>query len=176
MKNKSNTPKGSLRRPELQIPTNYSGMVYNIVNQNNTPVEITPTDVDGLLEMEGTLAIFKEFKYKGLPLEVAQAISFRNICYGLCEGSYLEAIALHIGHYDDKAKQIDCANGIVLNAYIGSINKWDNRYNGLTADEAVQRILQENNYNVLTPEEVLKLKIKKQEAKLQEYKEMLNNL
>jgi len=168
--------KGELRNPEQQQPTNYSGMVYNVLNQNGTIVEITPTDIDGLLEMEGRLAIFKEFKYNDSPLEVAQSISFKNICDGLVEGTYLEAVALHIGHYDGEAEQIDCAKGIVLNTYIGGLNKWSNKYNGLTADEAVQRILRESNYNTLTDKEVIELKIERQKARLIELKKMLDNV
>ena len=173
---KTEHKKGSLEHPELQQPTNYSGMVYSVVNKNGTIVEITPTDIDGLIEMERRLAIFKEYKYNGIPLKPAQAISFPNLCDGLCSGFYEEAITLHIGHYDGDAEQIDCGEGIVLNTYIGSINDWSDRFNGLTASEVVRTILQESKYKVLTDKEILEREIKKQKAKLAEFQDMLNNL
>jgi len=146
--------KGQLRNPELQQPTNYSGMVYQVKNSNNTIIEITPTDVDGLLELEGKLAVFKEYKYKGLKLETSQHISFSNLCSGLVAGTYNQAITLHIGHYDGDAEQIDCGKGIVIDAYIGTLNAWSPRFNGLTADEATRIILAENGYTPLTPTEI----------------------
>lgn len=164
--------KGELRNPSLQQPTNYSGMVYQVKNSNNKIIEITPTDVDGLIELEGKLAIFYEYKFAGLPLEVAQHISFSSICKGLVAGTYNQAITLHIGHYDSKAKQIDCGKGVVIDAYIGSKNKWSPRFNGLTADEATRIILQENNYTPLTQSQ-----LKNEETKrYRELQSMLDNL
>ena len=163
---------GELRNPELQQPTNYSGMVYYIKNKNGNIIQIYPSDVDGMIEMEGKLAIFKEYKYEGLPLEKSQHISFSNICSGLVAGTYKEAITLHIGHYDSDAKQIDCGKGIVLDAYIGTKNEWNPRFNGLTADEAVRIILAENGYIPLTPSY-----LKNEERRLHnERMEMIKNL
>jgi len=163
---------GELRRPELQQPTNYSGMVNHIKNKNGKIIQIYPTDIDGMIELEGKLAIFMEYKYEGLPLEISQHISFSNICYGLVAGTYKEAITLHIGHYDGEAEQIDCGKAIVLDAYIGTKNEWNPRFNGLTASEVVRIILTENGYEPLSPSY-----LKNEERRLHnERMEMLKNL
>ncbi len=74
---------------------------------------ITPTDIDGLIEYKDKLFIFFELKCSGVDLPYGQALAIQRICDSLNKPS----IAFVANHDTPLDQDIDTANAIVCSYY-----------------------------------------------------------
>lgn len=85
----------------------YSGLRYN---------NITPTDVDGMIEYKGKAFIFYEFKYGDAPMPRGQMIALTRIVDAIQKGGTPAALIL-CNHSNPFTEDIDAANAIVRSIY-----------------------------------------------------------
>lgn len=103
-----NTERGKIRNRDAgkQI-IDYSGLRYN---------NITPTDIDGLIEFKGKAFIFYEFKYGGAPMPLGQKIALTRLVDAIQKGGTPAALIL-CSHNNPASEDIDAANAIAKSIY-----------------------------------------------------------
>lgn len=74
---------------------------------------ITPTDIDGLIEYKDRLFIFFELKMSGVDLPYGQALAIQRICDSLKK----PAIAFVANHNTPIGQDIDTASAVVCQYY-----------------------------------------------------------
>ena len=77
---------------------------------------ITPTDVDGLFEINDRIFVFFEFKYKGGRLPYGQRLAFQRIA-NVLDDSGRHVIIFYCEHEVEAPDDIIAANAIVKQVY-----------------------------------------------------------
>lgn len=96
--------RGRIRNPERAAQLrDFSELRYG---------NITPTDVDGLLEFSDKLYVFLEFKLGSAAMDYGQRLCFQRICDALAIAEKI-AIAIVAEHDTPIGQQIDCAQAKV---------------------------------------------------------------
>ena len=100
--------RGKIRnRDARQQIIDYSGLRYN---------NITPTDIDGLIEYKGKAFIFYEFKYGDAPMPLGQKIALTRVVDAIQKGG-TPAILILCSHNHQASEDIDAANATVRAIY-----------------------------------------------------------
>lgn len=102
------TERGKIRnRDARQQIIDYSGLRYN---------NITPTDVDGMIEYKGKAFIFYEFKFGDAPMPLGQKIALTRVVDAIQKGG-TPAILILGSHNNQATEDIDATNAIVRSIY-----------------------------------------------------------
>lgn len=108
---------------------NFGGLRYG---------NITPTDIDGVIEYHDTHIVFFEFKYGEAPLPYGQRVALERIVNN-CANAGKQAILCVCRHNTPQGQQIDAANTPVSDVYVGG----SNGFTGQWIDEQFGRTLKE---------------------------------
>jgi len=92
---------------------------------------ITPTDIDGLIEYKDSLFIFFELKMSGVDLPYGQALAIQRLCDSLNK----PAIAFVANHDHQIGEDIDTANAVVCRYYWHG--KWYESTGNITLKTAI---------------------------------------
>jgi len=102
--------RGKIRNRRLASQQkDYSGLRYG---------KITPMDIDGVVEFSDRLFIFLEYKGVGAPLAYGQRLCMQRII-GAIRQTGREAVAIVAEHAEPAEEDVDCANAIVREYYMG---------------------------------------------------------
>lgn len=103
-----NTERGKIRNRDAgkQI-IDYSGLRFN---------NITPTDIDGMIEYKGKAFIFYEFKFGDAPMPLGQKIALTRMVDAIQRGG-TPAILILGSHNNPASEDIDAANATVKGIY-----------------------------------------------------------
>lgn len=85
----------------------YSGLRYN---------NITPTDIDGMIEYKGKAFIFYEFKYGDAPMPLGQKIALTRMVDAIQKGG-TPAMLILGSHNNPASEDVDAANAVVRAVY-----------------------------------------------------------
>lgn len=120
------------RERSLQVK-DYSGLRY----QN-----ITPSDVDGMIEFRGRLYVLLEYKASGYsPIPRGQRYALASFTDALAHKPGAKAIAIIAQHDTPPGREIDCASAEVLE--IRYQGKWHFPEETLSVRELINRMLEE---------------------------------
>lgn len=86
----------------------FSGLVF----ERN----ISPTDIDGLLDFGNEIFVFIELKCKGGGMTYGQQLAFTRLVDNM-EKAGKEAVLIVASHNTDKNEEIDCKNALVTTRY-----------------------------------------------------------
>jgi hypothetical protein len=118
--------RGRIRNPERAAQLrDFSALRYG---------NITPTDVDGLLEFSDKLYVFLEFKLGSAAMDYGQRLCFQRLCDALAIAEKI-AIAIVAEHDTPIGKQIDCAQSAVRCYYMDG--QWHSVGNDLTVIDMI---------------------------------------
>jgi hypothetical protein len=84
-------------------PKDYSGLCYG---------NITPSDLDGILEFKNKLFIFIEYKANGAPIQEGQKLCLARLANAI-QSQKITAVSIIADHYGHIGEDIDCANAEV---------------------------------------------------------------
>jgi hypothetical protein len=103
-----NTERGKIRNRDAgkQI-IDYSGLRYN---------NITPTDIDGLIEYKGKAFIFYEFKFNNAPMPLGQRIALTRLVDAIQKGG-TPAMLILCSHNNPASEDIDAAHATAKAIY-----------------------------------------------------------
>lgn len=118
--------RGRIRNPERAAQLrDFSALRYG---------NITPTDVDGLLEFSDKLYVFLEFKLGGAPMDYGQRLCFERVCDALATAEKI-FVAIVAEHDTPIGQQIDCAQAKVRSYY--QDGQWNAMYGDLTVIDMI---------------------------------------
>jgi len=95
---------------------------------------ITPTDIDGLIEFKDKLYVFLELKLRGVDIKLGQQLCFERLCNDLSVAGKV-AIAIIAEHNTPVDQQIPCADAKVRKCY--KDGDWVTPDNPITVGELV---------------------------------------
>lgn len=122
----NNGTRGRIRNPERAAQLkDFSGLRYG---------NITPTDVDGLIEFSDKLYILLELKLGSASMDYGQRLCFERLCNALLAADKT-AIAIVAEHNTPIGQQIACADAIVRTYYRDA--KWSEPYSPIKVVDLV---------------------------------------
>lgn len=108
--NYTNENRGKIQNEEYaRRIIDFSGMRYG---------NITPTDIDGVIEYHDTHVVFFEFKYDNAPIPDGQRLALERLVNNCTTAGKL-AILCVCRHRTPEGRHIDAAQSLVSDVYIG---------------------------------------------------------
>ena len=101
---------------------------------------ITPTDIDGLIEFHGKYWIWIELKHGDAEIPFGQRLAFERLADNLEKVGKPTIFIISSHEQDDPEKDIDCANSIVRE--YRSRNVWHTPQKQITTIELIKKFLE----------------------------------
>jgi hypothetical protein len=98
---------------------------------------ITPTDIDGVLDFNGRLFIFLEFKHGDAPLPFGQRLALQRLCDGLIRPHIQAAVIL--ARHDDPVDREVMASKAIVSEYRW-FRRWRKPQHQITVLQAIEKI------------------------------------
>jgi len=98
---------------------------------------ITPSDIDGVIDFGGNAFVFLEGKLIGAPAQIGQDILFKNLCDSIVK-SGLQAIVIYYHHNEPPDKIINVSECDVFKKY------WNGEFSDvkfITVSEAIEVVI-----------------------------------
>ena len=101
--------------------------------------DITPTDIDGVIEYKNTAYIIYEFKYGKAKVPYGQYLCLKRLCDDLDKANKLAVLLICEHNFESYAQDVVAANAIVRELYFKG--KTYMKYTGKTVKEMTELII-----------------------------------
>lgn len=130
MVGRAETPRGAIRNPsQIARIRDFTGLRWG---------NITPTDIDGMVEYQNKAYVFFESKTGDAPLSFGQRLAFERLADDLAKVKPTLYLVLSVP--EGAPEPVDYAKLAVVSSR--RHGEWNDEYTGLTCKEAIDKFLQ----------------------------------